>query len=240
MEPSAGPKTLRQGTRFRGLPARFSLKTCPRAGFPSARSPWTHPGVGSWRGDLCWRCLLRGGRSQKVRTRLKYANQSKGSGFEQAPSRAFRFIRYAADAAFGCLRQPFQALSALSYQPSIDRCYQRYPTTKHKLQGSVCAADRASRSDDETAWRTTDRACSYLTASTLFHKPLKLTLYRPSLTGGTTKDRQAAKHRREVFFARLSFSKESAVSSYPSTPKLYTVCEVNSSPAFSTTLGKLA
>ena len=39
---------------------------------------------------VAWRTVA------EKRTRLKYADQSKGSGFEQAPSRAFCLIRYAA------------------------------------------------------------------------------------------------------------------------------------------------
>ena len=81
--------------------------------------------------------------------------------------------------------------------------YRRYQSTKAQLHGAVCAADRASRSDDETGWRPADRACSNLMVSSLFHKPLKLTLYRPCLTGGSNKDRQPNQHRREVFFAQL-------------------------------------
>ena len=81
---------------------------------------------------------------------------------------------------------------------------------KRKLQGSGCAADRASRSNDETGREAPDQACLILVIPVLFHKPLKLTLYRPSQTGGNTKDRQTNQHRREVFFAQLSFSKESA------------------------------
>ena len=58
-------------------------------------------------------------------------------------------------------------------------CSFRQP--KHKLQGPGCAADRASRSDDETRGKRTDRACSYLAAFPGFHCPLKLTIYRSKL-----------------------------------------------------------
>ena len=78
----------------------------------------------------------------------------------------------------------------------------------HQLQGPGCAADRASRSDDETAWEMADRACSNLAFPTLFHKPLKLTIYRPSLTGGTTKHRPANQHRQHVFFAAFFFKRK--------------------------------
>ena len=113
----------------------------------------------------------------------------------------------------GCLRQPFQALRALSDNRkrvsggvlNVDR------QPKHQLQGSGCAADRASRSDDETGGEPADRACSNLTIPLLFHKPLKLTLYRPSQTGGNTKDLQSNFHRRIAFFAQLSFPERKRV-----------------------------
>ena len=64
-----------------------------------------------------------------------------------------------------------------------------FQPTKAQLQGSGCAADRASRSDDERVRETADRVYSNLTAPLLFHKPLKLTLYRPSLSGGSNNHR---------------------------------------------------
>ena len=66
---------------------------------------------------------------------------------------------------------PFQTLSVLlDKQKRASLCAVIVTSQpKHMLQGSGCAADRASRSDDETAREVTDRACSYLASPTLFH-----------------------------------------------------------------------
>ena len=105
---------------------------------------------------------------------------------------------------------PFQALHALSdYQKRVStNVINDTSQPKHKLQGSGCAADRASRNDDETGGEPADRACSKLTIPLLFHKPLKLTIYRSSLTGGTTKHRPANQHRQHVFFAAFFFKRK--------------------------------
>ena len=105
---------------------------------------------------------------------------------------------------------PFQALRAISDNRASAGIINAASQPKYKLQGSVCVADRTSRSDDETAWEVTDRACSNLAFLTLFHKPLKLTIHRLSLTGRLNKDRQANFHRREVFFAQLFSSQKKA------------------------------
>ena len=117
----------------------------------------------------------------------------------------------------GCLRQPFQALRALTgNQKRASLCAVVVTSQpKLKLQGSVCAAGRASRSDDETGGKPADQACLILMDSLLFQKPLKLTIYRPGQTGGTTKHRRANFHRREAFFAQLSFPERKRVLNSP-------------------------
>ena len=117
----------------------------------------------------------------------------------------FFLCGYAADAAMATVnRRHFRRFILFqTIRTSIECTIVVTSQQKHKLQGSGCTADRASRSDDETGEEPADRACSNLTIPLLFHKPLKLTIYRPSLTGGNTKDRQSNLHRRIAFFAQL-------------------------------------
>ena len=97
-------------------------------------------------------------------------------------------------------KTPSQSVGLLDRMGIITH-YHRCQPTKVQLQGSGCAADRASRSDDETGREAPDQACLILEFPVLFHEPLKLTIYRPSQTGGNTEYRPANQHRREVFFA---------------------------------------
>ena len=72
---------------------------------------------------------------------------------------------------------------------------------KHQLQGSGCAADRASRSDDETGGKPSDQACLILMDSLLFHKPLKLTIFRTQLTWRKQQRSPRQAHSPAGFFA---------------------------------------
>ena len=167
------PKLRRRGVRCETLRGEYALsfekescakKTC-------------------WRSLLERRCLIFPPvdwiRVAKTRTRLKYAAK-KNSLAQASLTNGFFLCGYAADAAMPVCDSHFRRYMLFqTTKTSIGMFYFVTRQPKHKLQGSGCAADRASRSDDETGGKRSDQACLILTNSLLFHKPLKLTLYRP-------------------------------------------------------------
>ena len=89
----------------------------------------------------CWRCMLA--RRLLLFPPVDWMNVAKRKYAPEIRDRSHTarnqasliladvFYRYAADTAFGCLRQPFQALHALSPpQTSIAVCYRRNQPTK--------------------------------------------------------------------------------------------------------------
>ena len=86
---------------------------------------------------------------------------------------------------------------------------------KRKLQGSDCAAGRASRSDDETGREAPDQACLILGFPVLFRTPLKLTIYRTRLIWRKQQRSPSQLSSPARFLCSFLFSKRKRVLSSP-------------------------